>query len=231
MRSARRVVRSVRARSTRGYSTGRGSTFSFSSLTKPVIFGTVAAGAATYVYKSNTQSLTSAVFQCEGPQQRVPNEGLPGTRYERTLIVVKPDGVQRGLVGEVISRFERKGYKLVAVRSLQATKEFAGQHYDDLRSRPFFGGLVDFFSSGPVVAMVFEGKDVIRGGRRLVGETDPSKSLPGTIRGDYCIEVGRNIIHGSDGPEGASAEIKLWFRDEHFINWDYENRRWVYEKP
>jgi len=162
--------------------------------------------------------------------QEIPHYGVPKTVQERTFIAVKPDGVARGLIGEVVSRFERKGYKLVAIKILHPTKEHAQKHYSDLSTKPFFNGLVDFFSSGAVVAMVWEGKDVIKGGRKLVGATDPQASEPGSIRGDLAIEIGRNIIHGSDSAESAQDEISLWFTPEEVAHWDRANDQWIYEK-
>ncbi|KAJ6946069.1 hypothetical protein NC651_000980 [Populus alba x Populus x berolinensis] len=136
---------------------------------------------------------------------------------ERTFIAIKPDGVQRGLISEIISRFERKGFKLVAIKIVVPSKDFAQKHYHDLKTRPFFDGLCDFLSSGPVVAMVWEGEGVIKYGRKLIGATDPQKSEPGTIRGDLAVVVGRNIIHGSDGPETAKEEVNLWFKPEELM--------------
>eukprot|EP00211_Chloroparvula_japonica_P009238 CAMPEP_0119127894 /NCGR_PEP_ID=MMETSP1310-20130426/6258_1 /TAXON_ID=464262 /ORGANISM="Genus nov. species nov., Strain RCC2339" /LENGTH=163 /DNA_ID=CAMNT_0007118179 /DNA_START=96 /DNA_END=587 /DNA_ORIENTATION=- len=141
-----------------------------------------------------------------------PLEGKPGTNQERTFIACKPDAVARGLVGEIIRRFEAKGYKLVALRMHQAEDKEAREHYSDLSSKPFFEGLVKYFTSGPIVAMVWEGHNVIAGGRKLVGATNPDDSLPGSIRGDLCIQVGRNIIHGSDSPDAAKKEINFWFK-------------------
>jgi len=161
---------------------------------------------------------------------KVPHGGLPGTQFERTFIAVKPDGVQRGLVGEVIKRFETRGYKLVAIKLIWPTREFAEQHYSDLSKKPFFGGLVKYFSSGPVVAMVWEGKGVIKGGRSLVGATNPADALPGSLRGDLCIDVGRNIVHGSDAPDSAKAEITLWFKETELSNYDQASAQWVYEQ-
>ncbi|CAK8684553.1 unnamed protein product [Clavelina lepadiformis] len=117
---------------------------------------------------------------------------------ERTFIAVKPDGVQRGLIGKIICRFEEKGFKLVAMKMLTASQELLEQHYADLSTKPFFKGLVKFMASGPVVAMVWEGKGVVATGRVMLGETNPAQSRPGTIRGDFCIDIGRNICHGSD---------------------------------
>merc|ERR1711916_11541 len=125
-------------------------------------------------------------------QDKLPVEGIPGTKQERTFIAIKPDGVQRGLVGPIITRFTQKGYKLVGLKMVSPTRQMAEKHYADLSSKPFFGGLCDYFSSGPIVCMIWEGEDAILGGRRLVGATNPRDSAPGTIRGDFCIQVGRN---------------------------------------
>jgi len=162
-------------------------------------------------------------------EDKVPFTGLPGTRYERTFIAVKPDGVQRGLIGEIIARFERRGYKLVALKLVYPTEDFARKHYADLSRKPFFPGLVKFFSSGPVVAMVWEGKNSVKGGRALVGATNPDDSLPGSIRGDLFVEVGRNIVHGSDSPESAKNEISLWFTEAEVARYELNNAKSVYE--
>merc|ERR1712024_317258 len=126
---------------------------------------------------------------------------------ERTFIMIKPDGVQRGLCGDIIKRFEQKGFKLVAMKFMQASEEHLRKHYADLSERPFFPGLVKYMASGPVVPMVWEGLNVVKTGRVMLGETNPRDSKPGTIRGDYCIQVGRNICHGSDAVESAKKEI------------------------
>jgi len=160
----------------------------------------------------------------------VPRAGLPGTNYERTFIAVKPDGVQRGKVGEIIARFENKGYKLVALKMTTPTKEKAEGHYADLKSKPFFGGLVSYFSSGPIVAMVWEGVNAIAQGRALLGATNPKDSLPGTIRGDLCVDIGRNICHGSDGPDSAKHEIEYWFDESEVQAYTSHSHMWVYEK-
>ncbi|GAB6029061.1 Nucleoside diphosphate kinase B [Chamberlinius hualienensis] len=148
---------------------------------------------------------------------------------ERTFICVKPDGVQRGLVGEIIKRFEQKGFKLVAMKFMQATEDHLKKHYADLASRPFFPGLVKYMASGPVVPIVFEGLNVVKTGRQMLGETNPADSKPGTIRGDFCIQVGRNIIHGSDSVESANKEIALWFKPEELVSWQPVAEPWVYE--
>jgi nucleoside-diphosphate kinase len=162
--------------------------------------------------------------------EKVPLTGLPGTKYERTFIAIKPDGVQRNLVGEVVSRFEKKGYKLVAIKILTPTKQFAEQHYSDLAKRPFFPSLVTYFSSGPVVAMIWEGRGVIAGGRRLVGATNPDEAQSGSVRGDLAVDIGRNIIHGSDSADSAQKEIALWFNEKEAATYESNRDKWVHEK-
>ncbi|EGG25186.1 nucleoside diphosphate kinase [Cavenderia fasciculata] len=131
---------------------------------------------------------------------------------ERTFIAIKPDGVARGLVGEIISRFQRKGYTLVGLKQVVPSKDLAESHYEEHKERPFFSGLVSFITSGPVVAMVWEGKGSIAMARAMIGATNPLASAPGTIRGDFGVDVGRNIIHGSDSADSAKREIALWFK-------------------
>ena len=148
---------------------------------------------------------------------------------ERTFIAIKPDGVQRGLISEIIGRFERKGFKLVALKQLIPSKELAQKHYGVHKDRPFFGDLVDFISSGPVIAMVWEGEGVILNARKLIGATKPLEAEPGTIRGDLAIDIGRNIIHGSDGSETAAFEINLWFEDSEINEWKTSDYKWRVE--
>jgi nucleoside-diphosphate kinase len=125
--------------------------------------------------------------------------------------MVKPDGVQRGLVGEIIKRFETRGFQLVALKMMTPSQAHLENHYSDLKSKGFFAGLIQYMLSGPVVGMVWKGKGVVKTGRMMLGATNPLDSNPGTIRGDYCIDVGRNIVHGSDAVESAEKEIALWF--------------------
>ncbi|OCT58421.1 hypothetical protein XELAEV_18002359mg [Xenopus laevis] len=148
---------------------------------------------------------------------------------ERTFIAIKPDGVQRGLMGDIIKRFEQKGFRLVAMKFLQASQDLLRQHYIDLKDRPFYPGLVEYMNSGPVLAMVWEGLNVVKTGRVMLGETNPADSKPGTIRGDLCIQVGRNIIHGSDSVDSANKEIALWFKDEELVEYKSCAYEWVYE--
>ncbi|XP_050423804.1 nucleoside diphosphate kinase-like [Adelges cooleyi] len=153
--------------------------------------------------------------------------GDPNT--ERTFIMIKPDGVQRGLVGKIIKRFETKGFKLVAMKFTWPSEQLLKDHYADLSSKGFFPGLIKYMSSGPVVAMVWEGLDAVKTGRFLLGATNPKDSNPGTIRGDLCIQVGRNIIHGSDAVESAQKEIGLWFTEKEVVPWTRTVDSWVYE--
>ena len=148
---------------------------------------------------------------------------------EKTFIAIKPDGVQRGFISEIIGRFERKGFKLVALKQLIPSKELAQKHYGVHKERPFFNDLVDFISSGPVVAMVWEGEGVISSARKMIGATKPLEAEPGTIRGDLAINIGRNIIHGSDGSDTASFEINLWFNNQEICDWDPSDSIWRIE--
>ncbi|MCJ1425565.1 nucleoside diphosphate kinase [Sticta canariensis] len=150
---------------------------------------------------------------------------------EQTFIAIKPDGVQRGLVGDIISRFEKRGYKLAAIKLVTPSKEHLEKHYEDLSEKPFFKGLVTYMLSGPICAMVWEGRDAVKTGRTLLGATNPLASAPGTIRGDYAIDVGRNVCHGSDSVENAKKEISLWFNKDDVIAYKQSQFDWIYEKP
>ncbi|CAG2178894.1 unnamed protein product [Oppiella nova] len=148
---------------------------------------------------------------------------------ERSFIMIKPDGVQRGLVGDIIKRFEQKGFKLVAIKFLNADEELLKKHYADLSARPFFPSLIQYMQMGPVVPMVWEGLNVVKTGRVMLGETNPADSKPGSIRGDFCVQTGRNIIHGSDSVESANKEIALWFNSKELVDWSPNQEPWVYE--
>ena len=148
---------------------------------------------------------------------------------ERTLVLVKPDGVQRGLVGEIISRLERRGLKLAAMKLMQVDEAMARQHYGEHVDRPFFPGLVEFITSGPVAAMVWEADNAVDTVRTTMGETSPAAASPGTIRGDLALDIGRNLVHGSDGPESAAREIALFFGDEAAPSWERDTDRWILE--
>jgi nucleoside-diphosphate kinase len=148
---------------------------------------------------------------------------------ERTFLMIKPDGVQRHLVGEIIGRFEDKGFTLVALKMVKVSRDLAEKHYAVHKERPFFGSLVNFITSSPVVAMVWEGNGVIASARKIIGATNPLNAEPGTLRGDFGIDVGRNLIHGSDAPETALAEVSLWFEDEELIGWESALKPWTIE--
>jgi len=145
--------------------------------------------------------------------------------------MIKPDGVQRGLVPEILKRFQDKGYKLVALKMSQPEKLLLEEHYAEHKNAPFFPGMIKYMMEAPVVCMVWEGSDVVKQGRKLLGETKPSDSNPGTIRGDFGIEVGRNLIHGSDAVESANREIRIWFNAKEICSYTAINEPWVYEKP
>ncbi len=148
---------------------------------------------------------------------------------ERTFLAIKPDGVQRGLVGEIIRRFEAKGFTLVGLKFMAVSRNLAEQHYDVHQEKPFFAGLVEFITSGPVVAMVWEGDGVVASARKMIGSTNPLTAEPGTIRGDLGVNIGRNIIHGSDAVDTANREISLWFKEEELVNWQLSLSAWIHE--
>ncbi len=148
---------------------------------------------------------------------------------ERTLVIVKPDGVQRGLVGAVISRLEQRGLRLVAIKFVQMSKELASRHYAVHQGKPFYEPLVDYITSGPVVVMVWEANGAIAIVRNTMGSTRPAEAAPGTIRGDWGLEVGRNIVHGSDGAETAAFEIDLFFDPDELVSWQRSVDRWIFE--
>jgi len=147
---------------------------------------------------------------------------------EKSFIMVKPDGVQRGLVGEVVQRLENKGFKLVGAKLMNIPTDLAETHYGEHKERPFFGELVDFITSGPVFAMVWEGENVISTSRLMIGETNPQEALPGSVRGDFAVTVAKNIIHGSDSPESAEREINLFFDESELTSYDKQDNAWIY---
>ena len=148
---------------------------------------------------------------------------------ERTLVLVKPDGVQRGLIGEVISRLERRGLKLVGMKLMQVHDGLARQHYGEHVDRPFFAGLVDFITSSPVVAMAWEAENAVEAVRNTIGQTNPTASPPGTIRGDLGLDIGRNLVHGSDSPESAIRELALFFTRVELLDYSRANDSWIKE--
>ncbi len=148
---------------------------------------------------------------------------------EQTLVLVKPDGVQRGLIGEVIGRLERRGLKLVGMKLMQVDEALAHRHYGEHVDRPFFPGLVGFITSGPVVAMAWEANNAVEIVRNSMGPTNPANAAPGTIRGDLGVDIGRNLIHGSDSPESAERELALFFNPEEVLSYSRSSDAWIVE--
>lgn len=148
---------------------------------------------------------------------------------ERTYLMIKPDGVQRGLCGAIVSRFENKGLKIVAMKMMAIPRETAEHHYGEHKGKKFFGSLIDYITSGPVLAMVLEGDNAVSVCRTLMGKTNPQESAPGTIRGDYCMVTGVNIIHGSDSVESAEREISIFFKPEELMEYARDSDKWIYE--
>jgi nucleoside-diphosphate kinase len=151
------------------------------------------------------------------------------TVVERTLIIVKPDAIQRGLTGEVIKRFEQRGLRIIGMKFMQVSRELAQKHYDIHRERPFFNSLVEYIISSPVVVMALEGSDAIKAARNTIGATKPSEAAAGTIRGDYALEVGRNLVHGSDSVENGELEVANFFSDSELISWERTVDPWLFE--
>jgi len=150
---------------------------------------------------------------------------------ERTLILIKPDAMQRGLAGEIITRFERRGLRMVAMRLLKVDKAMAKKHYGEHVGKPFFDGLVDYITSSPIIAAVFEGTNAVAAARQLMGSTRPTEAAPGTIRADFGLEVGRNLVHGSDSVASAKREIDIFFSGQRIQSWSRNVDPWVFENP
>jgi nucleoside-diphosphate kinase len=148
---------------------------------------------------------------------------------ERTLIIVKPDAVQRGLIGEIIARFERRGLRIIGMKFMQIDRALAARHYAIHQGKPFYEGLLDYITSAPVVVMALEGGDAIQIARNTIGATRPKEAAPGSIRGDFGLEVGRNLVHGSDSPENGEKEVALFFKPEELIAWQRDVDRWIFE--
>jgi len=149
---------------------------------------------------------------------------------QRTLVLIKPDGVQRGLAGEIIARLERRGLKLVAAKFVEVDTELAARHYAVHKGKPFYEGLIRYITSSPVLAMVWEGPAAIEAVRQTMGATDPRKASPGTVRHDFGLEIGRNLTHASDGIETAEQEIPLWFRPDEILSWSRASEGWIFEE-
>ena len=148
---------------------------------------------------------------------------------QQTFLAIKPDGVQKALIGKIISRLEEKGFKLVGLKLMKVTNELAEKHYGEHKDKPFFKGLVNFITSGPIVAMVWEGKNIISSLRKMMGKTNPLDAELGTIRGDFAIDIGRNVVHGSDSEESAKREISLFFKEQELVKWERDIQKWIYE--
>lgn len=148
---------------------------------------------------------------------------------ERTLIILKPDAVQRGLIGPIITRLEQRGLRFAAMKLMQISPELAARHYAVHKGKPFYEGLVQFITSGPVVVVVIEGKDAINIVRKTLGATSPANAEPGTIRADFGLEIGRNLVHGSDGPDTAAYEIPLFFAEDEILTYERAVDRWIHE--
>ncbi len=148
---------------------------------------------------------------------------------ERTFVMIKPDGVQRGLISEILGRLERRGLKLVAMKFMQVSRPLAEEHYAVHKGKGFYDGLIDYITSGPVVACVVEGPNAIALVRQTVGATRPHEAAPGTIRGDLAVMVGRNLVHASDGPETATTETALWFTPDELVEWEQPALKWIVE--
>lgn len=149
---------------------------------------------------------------------------------ERTLVLVKPDGVQRGLIGEVTSRLERRGLRLVAAKFMNVSRQLAETHYAIHKGKPFYDGLISYITSAPVMAMVWEGPNAVAAVRQTMGATRPTEAAPGTLRHDFALEVGRNLTHASDEPANAEKEVALWFKKDELVDWKREVDKWIFEK-
>jgi nucleoside-diphosphate kinase len=148
---------------------------------------------------------------------------------EKTLILVKPDGVQRGLIGEVISRLERRGLRLVAAKFMSVSQELAETHYAIHKGKSFYNGLIRYITSSPVMAMVWEGPNAVAAVRQMMGSTRPTEAAPGSLRHDFALEVGRNLTHASDSPENGQMEVALWFKPDEIVAWERSTDRWIFE--
>ncbi|TVU49889.1 hypothetical protein EJB05_01228 [Eragrostis curvula] len=162
-------------------------------------------------------------------RRAVPGRIVASSDVEQSYIMIKPDGVQRGLVGEIISRFEKKGFVLKGLKLFQCAKDLAQEHYKDLKDKPFFPKLIDYITSGPVVCMAWEGDGVVASARKLIGATNPLQAEPGTIRGDLAVQTGRNVVHGSDSPDNGKREIALWFKESELCQWEPVQTPWLIE--
>lgn len=149
--------------------------------------------------------------------------------FEREFVVVKPDGVKRRLIGNIVTRLEQVGLRIVAMKMLRLTKKMAEEHYAIHKGKPFYDGLIDFITSGPVVAMIVEGKDAVKRVRKIAGLTNPMEAEIGTIRGDFGMDIGRNVVHAADSPENAKIEYKIYFNENEIVKNEMQDEKWIYE--
>ena len=149
--------------------------------------------------------------------------------HERTLVIIKPDGVQRGLIGPILGRLEARGLKIVGLKLMQVSEDLAGRHYAEHAGKPFYEGLLRYITGGPVVVLAVEGPSAVQMVRNTVGATNPLNAAPGTIRADWALDIGRNLIHASDAPETAERELALWFEDAELVSYTRETDRWIFE--
>ena len=150
---------------------------------------------------------------------------------ERTLLLIKPDGVQRGLIGAIISRVEKRGLRMIGMKFMQVSRKLAETHYSIHEGKPFYDKLIEYIISAPVVAIAWQGNKAVAVVRQVLGATDPTAANPGTIRGDYGIDIGRNLTHGSDSVENGKAEINLWFTSDELVDWERVGKEWIFETP
>ena len=149
---------------------------------------------------------------------------------EKTFVIVKPDAVQRGLVGEIVTRIERRGLRLAGMKFMQVSRALAEGHYAIHKGKPFYDGLIAYITSSPVVAMVWEGNKAVEAVRQLMGATNPTAAAPGTVRADFALEIGRNLTHASDSVENGATEVALWFKPNELVSWQRDGERWIFEK-
>ncbi|PKU86447.1 uncharacterized protein LOC110098618 [Dendrobium catenatum] len=174
-----------------------------------------------HLYRMGARRSTSRIF--------LPHLVASIEEVEETYVMVKPDGVQRGLVGDIISRFEKKGFLLKGLKLFQCPKELAEEHYKELKDKSFYPKLIKYITSGPVVCMAWEGIGVVASARKLIGATNPLQADPGTIRGDLAVQTGRNVVHGSDSPDNGHREIDLWFKQDELCEWVPAQEPWLKE--
>jgi nucleoside-diphosphate kinase len=177
------------------------------------------------VLHSAAGNQNEAAGQCSSPS----STPVSMTAVERTFVAIKPDGVQRGLVGQILQRFERKGLQVIGLKMVKPSVEIAEMHYEEHRQKPFFSSLVSYFTSGPIVLVALQGPKSIEVSRALIGKTRPHEAAPGTIRFDFAVDASRNVVHGSDSAESAARELQLWFSPDELLDWSPALTQWLHE--